>query len=89
VTITESEIVVVRLRRRHIAWPRVQRVSQTHPWGGRNVVLTLDTGARLSLPAPRWSWPSRSTPDFDGKFRFIGQWWLDHRGPDWQPIHFR
>jgi hypothetical protein len=84
VTLTESAAIVSVFRRRHVAWAQVQAVTRESQLGGRWVSLWTEDGKQVKLPAPKMSWPGPGRTDYERSYHVIGQWWLDHRGPDWQ-----
>lgn len=85
VTLTESTAIVHSLRRRTIQWSNVQAIRVEHFRGAQIVVLYEAGGRRTRLRAPITGFLSWDR-GFEEKFRTIGRWWLDHRGPDWAPV---
>ncbi len=85
VTLTESTAIVHNLRRRTIQWSNVQAVRVERIQGAQTVVIYEAGGRRTRLRAPITGFLSWDR-GFEEKFRTIGRWWLDHRGPDWAPV---
>jgi hypothetical protein len=85
VNLTPTHAVVNSIRRDRVSWGRVQAVVEEPFLGGRRVVLWTDEGRRIPLRAPIVDFTSVGARRFDRDFHTIGQWWLQHRGPDWQP----
>ncbi|MET7552181.1 MULTISPECIES: hypothetical protein [unclassified Streptomyces] len=85
VTLTESTVIVHRLRRRTILWSNVQAIRVEHFQGTQVVVIYETGGRRTRLRAPITGFLCWDR-EFEEKFRTIGRWWLDHRGPDWTPV---
>ncbi|MFE9446504.1 hypothetical protein ACFYO2_48300 [Streptomyces sp. NPDC006602] len=84
VTLTESTAVVHSLRRRTIHWSNVQAIRVERLHGNQIVVIYEAGGRRTRLRAPITGFLCWDR-EFEEKFRTIGRWWLDHRGPDWTP----
>jgi hypothetical protein len=84
VTLTESRAVVHSLRRRTIQWSNVQAIRVERFHGNQVVVIYEAGGRRTRLRAPITGFLCWDR-EFEEKFRTIGRWWLDHRGPDWTP----
>lgn len=85
VTLTESAAIVHSLRRRTIQWSNVQAIRIEHFQGAQVVVIYEAGGRRTRLRAPITGFLCWDR-EFDEKFRTIGRWWLDHRGPEWTPV---
>ncbi|MEU3920192.1 hypothetical protein [Streptomyces sp. NPDC029004] len=85
VTLTESTAVVHSLRRRTIHWSNVQAIRVERFQGAQIVVIYEAGGHRTRLRAPVTGFLCWDR-EFEEKFRAIGSWWLDHRGPDWTPV---
>jgi hypothetical protein len=85
VALTPEFVRVVGVRRRVISWPRVQAVVEVVRYGEHQVKLILADGSDARLRAPSTALGGRRAAQFDQDFHTIGQWWLDHRGPDWAP----
>ena len=84
VTLTPSGAVVHNLRRRTIPWADIQAIGIESVLGTRSIVLHETNGRRTELSAPRsgfLAWDRH----FEEKFHVIGEWWMNHRGPDWTP----
>ena len=85
ITLSPHMAQVRNVRRRTIYWSDVQmiRIEKKH-LGNRTIVIYEANGRKTQLRAPVTGfllWDRR----FDEKFHVIGQWWLDFRGPEWQP----
>ncbi|WP_406434528.1 hypothetical protein [Streptomyces sp. NBC_01589] len=85
VTLTESTAIVHSLRRRTIQWSNVQAIRVERVQGTQTVVIYEAGGRRTRLRAPITGFLNWDR-GFEEKFRTIGRWWLDHRGPDWTPV---
>lgn len=85
VTLTESTAIVHSLRRRAIQWSNVQAIRVERFQGVQTVVIYEAGGRRTRLRAPITGFLCWDR-GFEEKFRTIGRWWLDHRGPDWTPV---
>ncbi|MFE7795787.1 hypothetical protein [Streptomyces sp. NPDC057460] len=85
VTLTESTAIVHNLRRRTIQWSNVQAIRVERVQGTQTVVIYEAGGRRTRLRAPITGFLNWDR-GFEEKFRTIGRWWLDHRGPDWAPV---
>ncbi|MFI5631393.1 hypothetical protein ACIA8E_18860 [Streptomyces sp. NPDC051664] len=85
VTLTESTAIVHSLRRRTIHWSNVQAIRVERFQGLQTVVIYEAGGRRTRLRAPITGFLCWDR-GFEEKFRTIGRWWLDHRGPDWTPV---
>ncbi|WP_326608285.1 hypothetical protein OG930_44200 [Streptomyces sp. NBC_01799] len=85
VTLTESTAIVHNLRRRTIQWSNVQAIRVERVQGAQTIVIYEAGGRRTRLRAPITGFLSWDR-GFEEKFRTIGRWWLDHRGPDWAPV---
>lgn len=82
VELTPTHLAERDLRRRSIEWSRIQDIAIHR---GR-VQVWSDDGAvhRLATPIPKgWYWPGHR---FDTEYNQLGQWWVEHRGADWQPL---
>jgi hypothetical protein len=86
IDLTPTDAVVYNLRRRRIAWRQIQAVTQERYAGCRRVVLWTDTADRIELRAPSLDIIPLGRGRFERDFHTIGRWWLQHRGPDWQPV---
>ena len=86
VTLTSAALRFGKVRRRHIPWADIQAISYDSYLTSRRVIVWTADGHRIPLPAPSTVvfWLGRGR--FDRGYHRIGQWWLDHRGPDWRPI---
>jgi hypothetical protein len=83
--LTPSHLVSRWGRRRAIPWDRVQGFKVQQAFGSRTLEVVSDDGQCRELWAPRSSWfIGRAT--FEAQHRFIGQWWVDHRGALWEPL---
>jgi hypothetical protein len=85
VTLTETEIVIRSVRTRRVPWSQIQGLDQRRQSGSGWLRLWLEDGKSVALPTPRIAWPARNRGTFERDFHLIGQWWLEHRGPDWRP----
>ncbi|MET7313774.1 hypothetical protein ABZS68_44250 [Streptomyces sp. NPDC005571] len=85
VTLTESTAIVHSLRRRTIQWSNVQAIRVERFQGSQIVVIYEAGGRRTRLRAPITGFLCWDR-EFEEKFRAIGSWWLDHRGPDWTAV---
>lgn len=83
VTLTETDAIVYGLRRRRVPWSRIQAVTHEPFLGSRRVILWTDSG-RVPLRAPS-TYLGLGSERFDRDYHRLGQSWLAHRGPDWQP----
>lgn len=83
ITLTPTEAIVHSLRWRRIPWSQVQAVTQEPFCGIRRVVLWTPNG-RQPLRAPVTQWFGLGKERFERDYHAIGQFWLAHRGPDWQ-----
>jgi hypothetical protein len=72
-------------RRRAIAWDRVQGFTINYQLGSRVLKVISDDGNSMPLSAPSTSW-FLGRAKFDAQHNLIGQWWVDHRGPNWQAM---
>ena len=72
------------LRRRRIPCEQVQAVVPYSVLGSRMVRLYLPGGVAVRLRAPATLW-TMGNEAFERDYHRIGQWWLAHRGPEWQP----
>ncbi|MEU6343234.1 hypothetical protein ABZ883_20085 [Streptomyces sp. NPDC046977] len=88
ITLTPSAAVVHNLSRRTIPWADVQAIGTEWVFGARFVVIHEAGGRRTRLRAPLTGFLSWDRA-FEEKFRTLGTWWLDHRGPDWAPAPSR
>jgi hypothetical protein len=82
IELTPSHLVERGFRRRSIPWSRIQDIDVHR---GR-VQVWSDDGAvhRLAAPIPKgWYWPGDR---FDTEYNQLGQWWVEHRGADWQRL---
>lgn len=84
ITLTPSHAVVNNLRRRKVSWSDVQAVTTENLLGAWRTVLWTST-ERVPLRAPMTFIGSLGAERFERDFHAIGQWWLAHRGADWQP----
>ncbi|MFD3453878.1 hypothetical protein ACFWVC_17080 [Streptomyces sp. NPDC058691] len=84
ITLTRSAAVVHNLSRRTILWADVRAIETEWVFGSRFVVIHEAGGRRTRLQAPATGFLSWDRA-FEEKFHTIGNWWLDHRGPDWAP----
>jgi len=83
--LTPTHLVSRWGRRRAIPWDRVQGFKVQQAFGSRTLEVVSDDGQYRELWAPRSSWfIGRAT--FEAQERFIGQWWVDHRGVLWEPM---
>jgi len=85
VVLTPELVRVAGVRRQVISWARVQAVLEVVRYGEHQVQLILVDGTDARLRAPSTVLGGRRAAQFDRDFNTIGQWWLDHRGPDWAP----
>jgi len=87
ITLTADTAIVHNIRRRRIAWANVQGIQIEPYMGCRTIVIYEANGRRTRLRTPTvgfLNWDKR----FDEKYHTIGQWWLAHRGEDWnQSLH--
>ena len=82
VELTPTHLVQRGWPSRSIEWSRIQDVVvQT----GISVAVWTDDGRTHRLSAPRRPFRSWSSERFDADYTLIGQWWMEHRGADWQP----
>jgi hypothetical protein len=85
ITLSPHMAQVRNLRRRKIYWSDVQMIRiEKKRFGNRRIVIYEANGRQTRLRAPVTGfllWDRH----FEEKFHVIGQWWLDFRGPDWQP----
>lgn len=84
ITLSPHMAQVRNLRRRTIYWSDVQVIRIEKQFTNRTIVIYEADGRKTRLRAPVTGflvWDRR----FEEKFHVIGQWWLDFRGPDWQP----
>lgn len=83
VELTPESVVVRRLRRRTIAWSRVQEVVRHKDSGGTSAVrLLLGDGKKVTLPAPGGDGGAA----FERDFQIIDSWWRANRGESWRPV---
>ncbi|WP_406434502.1 hypothetical protein [Streptomyces sp. NBC_01589] len=73
------------LRRRTIQWSNVQAIRVERVQALQTVVIYEAGGRRTRLRAPITGFLNWDR-EFEEKFRTIGRWWLDYRGPDWTPV---
>ncbi len=85
ITLSPHMAQVRNLRRRTIYWSDVQVIRiEKKRFGNRRIVIYEANGRQTRLRAPVTGfllWDRH----FEEKFHVIGQWWLDFRGPEWQP----
>jgi hypothetical protein len=84
ITLSPRMAQVRNVRRRTIYWSDVQLIRIERRFGNRTIVIYEADGRQTRLRAPVTGfllWDRR----FEEKFHVIGQWWLDFRGPEWQP----
>jgi hypothetical protein len=70
---------------RRVPWAEVQAVTlEPTGWGATAVTLWPADRKRLRLHAPTraFTWEN---PRLEEEWRTIGDWWVAHRGTDWQP----
>jgi hypothetical protein len=84
VNLTSDELVVHNLRRKNVPWSKVQAITTESAGSGWRAVVWTEDGTRIPLRAPSAPFRRRSAR-FERQFAQLGDWWLDHRGPDWQP----
>lgn len=85
ITLTPSAAVVHNLRRRTIPWADVRGI-QTESFRGTTTIVLYETNGRFTrLRAPSTGLLARDR-DFEEKLHVIGDWWLTHRGADWNPV---
>jgi hypothetical protein len=84
ITMTPAALVVHGLRRRELGWPDIQSITLRRRLGGTRLLIMENSGRCTRLPAPRAGfllWDS----DFGAKTLALHRWWVQHRGPGWQP----
>jgi hypothetical protein len=72
-------------RKQAIAWDRVQGFTVNNTLVSRVLKVISDDGKSKELWAPYTSF-FIGRARFDAQHNLIGQWWIDHRGPDWRPM---
>ncbi|WP_392667618.1 hypothetical protein [Streptomyces sp. LN785] len=85
VTLTPSAAVVHNLRRRTILWTDVQAI-RVEPYQGARSVVIYEVGGRRTRPRAPITGFLQWDRGFEEKFHTISRWWLDHHGPDWNPL---
>jgi hypothetical protein len=70
VTVTPEEVVVHRIRSRHVPWERVEWVEHVRTLGGHGVRLVVD-GRRIGLSAPVHTPYLAPDPAFEEKLATI------------------
>jgi hypothetical protein len=86
VVLGPDRLTVVGWRRWDMAWSEVQGVvPPAFGWFRRRSVAVYDGRAWRSLLVLTvgWPWERRRV---QAQYHQVGQWWLDHRGADWQPM---
>ena len=86
ITLTDDEAVIHNLRTNRVRWADIQAITQDTYAGTRFLVIWTADGRRIKLRAPVMPLPRTGRAQFEAKYHRIGQWWLTHRGPDWQPL---
>ena len=87
--LTPESANVRGFRRRRVPSSQIQAVLGYRQIGADRVALVLDSGERVVLRMPATYWGSGAATDvkYREDFRRLGQWWLEHRGPSWRPVH--
>jgi hypothetical protein len=87
IDLTPDSAVVRGFRRRTVPWREVQAVVRHDKSTGSSLVrLILENGEPVTLRFPtslRSQWDRESK----GDFQRIDQWWQEHRGDSWRPVH--
>lgn len=87
IDLTRECAVVRSPRRRSVPWGEVQAVvSDVKPNGTSVVRLILQGGEQITLRAPIALW-RRGDAHFERELQRIVQWWHEHRGESWRPVH--
>ncbi len=88
VTLRRDAAVIRNVRTHVVSWNRVQAIAPESLLGTRRVAVYTDDGRRIVLRAPTASL-GMGREQYERDYHRIGQWWLAHRGPDWQPVGMR
>jgi hypothetical protein len=88
VNLTPMELEIHSLHRRQIPWANVQAITTGRYLGGERVIVWTDRGERIPLLIPGASISGGGPATFEKQYHLIGQWWLGHRGPWWQPRYY-
>jgi len=70
---------------RSTSWSRIRGIEIKRGFRGPSVWIHSDNGPvhrlRAPAPGPGYYWSKRFQTECDQ----LGQWWVDHRGPVWEP----
>lgn len=85
IELTATHLISRWGRRKAIPWDQVQGLAVQQLFGWRTLEVITDDGKRQRLWAPCSFWVIGRAA-FDAQHQLIGQWWVDHRGAQWQPM---